>query len=259
MEFTFTPIGFVRGGGRYPQEAPRQACYANNNCGMIELEPHRNFETAAAELAGFDRIWVLFVFDRNTTWSARVRPPLGGMQRKIGVFATRSPHRPNPIGLSAVELTGIRGRQLFIRNFDLLDGTPVLDIKPYIPRADAFPESATGWRGEVEEPSIQLHFTENARRASSWIHAHGGPDLAEIARVQLITRELDPHRQRLQQRAENVWELAFRTWRIDFEWVSTGEILVTAIRSGYEEAELLPEAPDPYKDKSLHRAYRSFV
>lgn len=255
MEFTFTPIGFVRGGGRYPQEAPRQACYADNR-GVIELEPHRNFETAAAELAGFDRIWVLFVFDRNSHWTPRVRPPLGGMQRKIGVFATRSPYRPNPIGLSAIELTGVRGRKLFIRNFDLLDGTPVLDVKPYIPVADSFPEAATGWRGEVQEPSIQLHFTENARRASSWILSHGGPDLAETARVQLSTREMDTRRQRLQQRAENAWVLAFRTWRIDFEWISPDEILITAIRSGYEEAELHPDAPDPYHDKELHRAYR---
>ncbi len=254
MDFTFTPIGFVHGGGRYPQEAPRQACYARNS-GTIELEPHRNFEVAAADLAGFDRIWVVFVFDRNTNWLPKVRPPSGGMERKIGVFATRSPHRPNPVGISAVELTGVEGRTLRIRNFDLLDGTPVLDIKPYIPQADAFPDSAAGWRDTVPEQDTVLTLSPEAERAAAWILANGGPDLVNAARVQLTTREQDVRRQRLRQISDDRWELAFRTWRLDFERRGDSEIFIAAIRSGYTADELAGEA-DPYCDKTLHRAFR---
>src|SRR6185437_11868823 len=88
-------------------------------------------------LAGFERIWLLFVFHRSEGWKPLVRPPRGGGKR--GVLATRSPHRPNAIGLSAVELVAVEERALRVRGVDLLDGTPILDIKPYVPYADAFP------------------------------------------------------------------------------------------------------------------------
>lgn len=158
MEFRFEPIGFVKsGGGTYPQEAPRQAAFASNE-GVIELLPGRNFEQALEDLAGFERIWLVFVFDRNRNWKPKVLPP-DGSSRKRGVFATRSPHRPNPVGLSAVELLRIEGRSVHIRNFDLLDGTPILDIKPYIPEADAFPASRSGWRGEAAQTLREVQFT----------------------------------------------------------------------------------------------------
>lgn len=98
---------------------------------------------AFRDLAGFDRLWLLFVFDRSDGWKAEVRPPRGGGRRSV--LATRSPHRPNPIGLSAVTLVAVEDAALVVRGIDLLDGTPVLDIKPYVPYADAFPGSAAGW------------------------------------------------------------------------------------------------------------------
>ena len=98
---------------------------------------------AWTDLAGFERIWLLFVFDRSQGWTPKVRPPRGGGKR--GVLATRSPHRPNAIGLSAVELLAVEAGGLRVRGLDLLDGTPILDIKPYVPYADAFPGVAAGW------------------------------------------------------------------------------------------------------------------
>ncbi len=98
---------------------------------------------AYADLTGFDRVWLIFVFDRSQGWSARVKPPRGGPRR--GVLATRAPHRPNPLGLSAVELVAVEEGALVLRGVDLLDGTPVLDIKPYVPYADAFPQARAGW------------------------------------------------------------------------------------------------------------------
>ncbi|ALN89610.1 tRNA (N6-threonylcarbamoyladenosine(37)-N6)-methyltransferase TrmO [Lysobacter gummosus] len=103
---------------------------------------------AFADLAGFERIWLIFAFDRSQGWKAQVKPPRGGPKR--GVLATRSPHRPNPLGLSAVELVAVEARALVVRGVDLLDGTPVLDIKPYVPYADAFAQSRAGWIDEID-------------------------------------------------------------------------------------------------------------
>ena len=103
-------------------------------------------------LEGFDRIWVLFRFHRSQGWAPLVRPPRKGAGR-LGVLATRSPHRPNALGLSAVELLEVDGRTLKVRGVDFLDGTPVLDIKPYVPYADAFPEARAGWIDAVDEAS----------------------------------------------------------------------------------------------------------
>ncbi len=116
-------------------------------------------DSAFSDLVGFERIWLLFVFHRSQGWTAQVKPPRGG--RKRSVLATRSPHRPNAIGLSAVTLVGVEERCLRVRGMDLLDATPILDIKPYVPYADAFPGSAAGWIDALD--------------ASSGVHSAPGP------------------------------------------------------------------------------------
>jgi tRNA (adenine37-N6)-methyltransferase len=103
---------------------------------------------AYRDLAGFERIWLIFTFHRSEGWKAEVRPPRGGGKRSV--LATRSPHRPNAIGLSAVELVAVEEGALRVRGIDLLDGTPILDIKPYVPYADAFPDSRAGWIDELD-------------------------------------------------------------------------------------------------------------
>ena len=177
--YNFNAIGILRGGGEFPQQAPRQGVFARNE-GFIELFPHCNYEQALEDLTGFERVWLLFVFDRNANWKPKVHPPYG-IDRKVGVFASRSPYRPNPIGLSAVELVKIEGLKVFIRNFDLLEGTPILDIKPYIPEADAFPDSKAGWRDEVP-PVPELVITPEAEKKMKRLLGLGGPDLADVAR-----------------------------------------------------------------------------
>jgi tRNA-Thr(GGU) m(6)t(6)A37 methyltransferase TsaA len=117
--------------------------------GTIELLEHVPVE-ALRGLEGFDYVWVIYVFHMNEGWSPLVRPPRGP-RTKRGVLATRAPHRPNPIGLSAVQLVGVEGRSLRVRALDLLDGTPVLDLKPYVPYADAFPQARAGWVDEIED------------------------------------------------------------------------------------------------------------
>lgn len=142
--WTFAPIGVVLSPLRYVHDAPRQPGPRGAD-GRIVLR--RGLQNAVRDLAGFERIWVVFVLSFARGWRAQVRPPRD--DRKRGVLATRAPHRPNPIGLSCVRLRGVRGREIEIAGHDLLHGTPVLDIKPYVPYCDAFPDAATGWLGEL--------------------------------------------------------------------------------------------------------------
>ena len=110
----------------------------------------RGHQNALRDLQGFDRMWVLFVFNYSRGGRTMVVPPRDGNPR--GVFATRSPHRPNNIGMSCVRCLNVVGRKVLIRDHDLLHGTHVLDIKPYIPAYDSHPDAAAGWLDELEEP-----------------------------------------------------------------------------------------------------------
>lgn len=153
--FTFRSIGVVRSPYRRRIDAPHQApVVAGTEAGSaaeawLEIDPDLP-EEVLRDLAGFERIWLVFAFHRSEGWAPLVQPPRGP-RGKRGVLATRSPHRPNAIGLSAVELVAVEGRTLRLRGVDLLDGTPVLDLKPYVPYADAFPDSRAGWIDAVDE------------------------------------------------------------------------------------------------------------
>jgi tRNA-Thr(GGU) m(6)t(6)A37 methyltransferase TsaA len=154
QSFTFHPIGFVHSPYERRIDAPHQPTVVEGTESgapaeaVLELNADIPQE-AIRGLDGFDRIWVVFMLHRSDGWAPLVQPPRGP-KGKQGVLATRSPHRPNAIGLSAVELVSVDGKRLHIRGVDLLDGTPVLDIKPYVPYADAFPEAKAGWIDEVD-------------------------------------------------------------------------------------------------------------
>jgi tRNA-Thr(GGU) m(6)t(6)A37 methyltransferase TsaA len=152
--FSYTAIGLVRSPYLKRIDAPHQATVvAGTETGaeaeaVLELDAELPLEILR-DLEGFERIWVIFAFHKSEGWKAMVRPPRGNAKR--GVLATRSPHRPNAIGLSAVELVAVEGRNLRVRGMDFLDGTPILDIKPYVPYADAFPGAKAGWIDEVDD------------------------------------------------------------------------------------------------------------
>ncbi|WP_136515414.1 tRNA (N6-threonylcarbamoyladenosine(37)-N6)-methyltransferase TrmO [Geomonas edaphica] len=152
-QFTYRPIGTLRSPYARRIDAPHQGTVvAGTQTGTpalatLELEEWLD-EKAIQDLEGFERLWLIFAFHLSEGWRSSVKPPRGGPKR--GVLATRSPHRPNSIGLSAVELVGIEGKTLHLRGVDLLDGTPVLDIKPYVPYADAFPHAKAGWIDELD-------------------------------------------------------------------------------------------------------------
>ena len=247
---TLTPIGELHTGFTERVEAPRQPAASAGNSGTIELLPGRHFEDALADLAGFERIWVLFWFHRNPGWRPKVLPPRSHSGRK-GVFATRSPHRPNPLGLSVLRLERIDGLTLHVTDVDLLDGTPVLDLKPYVAYTDAWPAARSGWleapttgTGAADPlPPWAVTFAEGAAAQAAWIESRTGlPLRARITATLALGPQ--PHAYRRIRRAGDGWQLAVRDWRVRFK-VDGRSIQVTAIGSGYRPAVLTSADDDP--------------
>ena len=152
-QIVYRPIGIIHSPYVRRIDAPHQGTVVEGTesgepaLATLQLEEWVD-EQAVQDLDGFERVWLVFAFHLSEGWKSTVKPPRGGPKR--GVLATRSPHRPNSIGLSAVELIRVEGRTLYLRGVDLLDGTPVLDIKPYVPYADAFPDARAGWIDELD-------------------------------------------------------------------------------------------------------------
>jgi tRNA-Thr(GGU) m(6)t(6)A37 methyltransferase TsaA len=140
-QLVFSSIGRIRTPFIEQAGTPIQSANTQGAEGTVEVDPH--YLEALSDLDGFDRIWLIYAFDRTQGWSAKVVPYLDTEER--GIFATRAPRRPNPIGMSMVELLRIEGNVLHVRGIDVLDNTPLIDIKPYVPDFDACPNSRAGW------------------------------------------------------------------------------------------------------------------
>lgn len=154
--FALTPIGWVVSPYVRRFGTPQQASAVDSDSdAMLELDPGLIPAEALKDLEGVERIWVVSLLHRSGTWGPLVRPPRGARVRR-SLFATRSPDRPNPLGLSAVRLLRVDGTTLHVRGIDLLHGTPILDIKPYVPYADAFPGSRAGWIDEIPREALQF-------------------------------------------------------------------------------------------------------
>lgn len=216
IDVCIRPIGVMRCDFTERYETPRQPAFANEDVGVIELSPGMNFEQAVLGLEGFSHLWVLYGFHKNKPAErpvVMVRPPRYTSE-KVGVFATRSPHRPNPIGMSCVRLVKVEGRHIHIQGFDLLDGTPVLDIKPYLPMYDAHPEATTGWLQPGTHFQVQLSDTAKAQQAQ--LTQECGVRLDRYASVQLQEAPLDEARKRIEAVAENQGVLSYQEWRIHY-------------------------------------------
>jgi tRNA-Thr(GGU) m(6)t(6)A37 methyltransferase TsaA len=252
--YLFNPVGYVCCAQQYRFEAPRQGVFADNE-GIIRMNPGNNFEQALADLSGFERIWVIYCFHLNNNWKPLVRPPVAGMKEKVSVFATRAPHRPNPIGLSCVELVKIDKLELLIRNFDMLDGTPVLDVKPYIPAVDAFPNCGTGWLKDATAENYTVTFGCAAAAKAEWIQLRCGLDLVNFCSIQLSHEPLNFTRKRLNQDESGLFIISCRMWRIHFSAeCDSRQVMIKEIESGYTAAEL-NQAEDQYQDKEVHRGF----
>lgn len=192
--YQFEPIAIIRSPFREKFATPRQAGLTPSVTARIEFLPTFSSTEAVRGLEGFSHIWLLFVFHQHLDqgWTPTVRPPrLGGNQR-VGVFASRSPFRPNPVGLSAVRLLHINKDSgalfLEVQGADLIDGTPIVDIKPYVPYSDSIPDALGGFASSVPEPRLDIHFSDDARRQLNDFR-HQTPQLEALIRE---TLSLDP-------------------------------------------------------------------
>src|SRR6478609_7789831 len=230
-----TPIGVVRSPFTEKMQAPRQPNTPQAAAGSVELFAGNDFEHSLEDLDTFRYIWLLFWFDQSEGWRPKLLPPRSDKRR--GVFATRSPHRPNPLGMSLVELTRIEGLVLSVQGLDLLDGTPVLDIKPYIPYADSRPDADHGWLEAPldPKPAFVVEFSELARTQLELLRSFGVEVEASIRQVLELGPE--PHPYRRIRKTDDGGCLALKDFRVSF--TSEAErVTVTTIATGYRPKEL---------------------
>jgi tRNA-Thr(GGU) m(6)t(6)A37 methyltransferase TsaA len=250
------PIGVFRSPFREPAEAPRQTRLGLGVKGRIELLSGKGFEFALSDLERWSHLWVLFWFHRAEGWRPKVRPPRSRTRR--GVFATRSPHRPNPIGLSAVALERVEGLTLWVDGVDVLDGTPVLDLKPYVAYCDSISQASDGWLGDFARedtgPRWEVELAPFAREQAAYLAERWNIALAEpIARA--LSLGPAPHPYRRIKRDGDALRLAHKDWRARFS-VDGEHVQVLALATGYRAAELFAsDAPELAAHRDFVRVF----
>lgn len=191
---TFIPIAHIQSPFKQRYGVPRQPGLARNAVGLIQFKKDPDLKSALKTIEQFSHLWIVFVFHQHggKKWKPSIRPPRLGGRTKVGVLASRSPHRPNPIGISVVKINKVdlenpQGPSIEVQGLDLLDGTPVLDVKPYIPYADAVPEAIAGWA----TPPINRLAVTYSKEALLFLQTHSQPT---SPLQDLITEilELDP-------------------------------------------------------------------
>ena len=227
LEFAMRPIARIHSDFAGKFGVPRQSGLVEALEALVVFEPEYRDPAALRGLEGFSHVWLIWVFDRAARegWSPTVRPPRLGGNARLGVFATRSPFRPNPIALSAVALAGIEktrefGTVLRVRGADLMDGTPILDVKPYLPYADCRPEALGGFAAVPAGEALAVECP-----AELWERVPA--DRREALRAVLA---LDP-RPRYQEDPERVYGFGFAGLEVRFS-VEDGVLRVREILEG---------------------------
>lgn len=213
----FAPIGYaeqtaLKSAKNY--ELPAQG-YMDDLEYRIILLAGQNFEQGLKDLAGFSHIWVIFHFGKSKSWNPLVIPPRGPAQKR-GVFATRSPHRPNGIGMTLVKLEKIEGRTLFVRGGDFFDHTPVLDIKPYISASDSAADVQEGWVKDLEEHRWEVLWSSELQNSLDKFKDMDGFGLKKyVDKVLSYSREAHPYR-RIKLLSPERGVLSVKRWRVAF-------------------------------------------
>ena len=255
---TVHPIGYIKTAQPLKFHAPHQPTESEEARNVLELLPGLDYERALQDLEGFERVWLVWWFHRNTNWRPQVLPPRGPARRR-GVFATRSPHRPNALGLTPVKLLGIEGRRLLLGPCDLIDGTPVLDIKPYVPAYDAFPAAKAGWIEEVDtelaEPArFSVTFSVEAEVHAKWLLDEWKIDFTSRLK-ELLSRDPTPHRtRRIKRRSEGLFEIGCGAWRASFR-VDQLRVEVLALEPAYPLRFLTREGYEEVPDRDAQLAF----
>jgi len=199
---------------------PRQPQLAPGASAKLRIYPQYRPEHSLAGLAEFSHVWLLFWFHLNTnkTFHPKIHPPRlkGG---KIGVFASRSPHRPTPVGLSLVKLDRIEGDTLYLSGIDLVNGTPVLDVKPYLPGSDSAAGARAGWTARNSFPELKVAFSARALTDIGEIEAAGGHGFRKLV---ADTLRHDPRNARDLAQMKDGSDLGFFLWNHDVHFSVTG-------------------------------------
>ena len=232
MSYEFEPIGLIHSCFKEKFGIPRQSGLIPEATGRLEILPPYNRPEAFRAIEGFSHIWLSFVFHAaiREQWSPSVRPPrLGGNQR-VGVFASRSPFRPNPLGLSVVRLNTIdyTANQVILElgGIDLLDQTPVLDIKPYVPYSDAIIDARTGFAPGPVTHSVQINYAADAEAFLAELDSSLAYHLRSLLRQIL---ENDPRPAYLQGNASRQ-SFGMRLYDFNIRWrIEKDSILVSRI------------------------------
>ena len=211
-KMTVEAIAFIRSDFKEKFGIPRQSGRAPSLTAEIVFYPKYRNPEALREIESFSHLWLIFDFSKahKTEWSATVRPPRLGGNTRVGVFASRSPFRPNPIGLSSVRLIGVEHREnegdvLIVSGADLLDGTPILDIKPYLPFSDCHTDATSGYAGKGENHRLSVSFP---------------PKLLERIPLEkqqgLLECLADDPRPSYQDEPDRIYGMAFGEWNVTF-------------------------------------------
>lgn len=223
MRYSFNPVGIVHSPFREKFGIPRQSGLVPEVRARLEMLPPYDRIEAFSGLEDFSHIWVTFVFHEamRTQWQPMVRPPRLGGNRRIGVFASRSPFRPNPVGMSVVALEGVSNKEgkieLQLSGVDLLDGTPVLDIKPYVSYADSIPDARGGFAAGPPEVRMQVRFSEKVEK--QLVERGDGDDLHRLI-VGLL--ETDP-RPAYTDDSQPDRVYGIRLYDFDLKWQAKGD------------------------------------
>lgn len=248
MEFTFEPIGYIKSTYKKKYDAPRQPNVEKVTSGKIVLEQHQNYETALHDLDGFSHIWIIYVFHKNSHWKPKVLPPRN-IREKKGVFATRSPYRPNNIGMSVVKLKHIKGRTIFIEDHDLLDDTPILDIKPYLNYSDSHPNASLGWIDELDEMTFSLSYKNKSLKKLEWLESNQIYFKNELEKR--LSYDPFPHPYRRITKQEFGFQVDFKEWSASFI-VKELEVIITDIFSGFSNEKISIQ-----EINSLHKLFQN--
>jgi tRNA-Thr(GGU) m(6)t(6)A37 methyltransferase TsaA len=243
----FEPIGVAHTPWTEKRQAPRQPAAARGVRATIELFAGKGYEDALANLEEWSHLWVLFAFDRSRGWSPKVLPPRSRVKK--GLFATRAPHRPNPIGMSLVRLRSVEGLVVHVEDVDLLDGTPVLDLKPYVKYTDFAGDAGDGWLAVDPVAPWAVSFSVGARAELAFLAARG-VELEDELRAALALGP-EPHAYRRIKRTGDRGLLALKEWRAEFV-VRERRIQIVRIRTGWRARELATRA-----DLRLHRDFEA--
>lgn len=217
FDITLSCIGIFHGKTSSKHRAPRQPDSELGIDGYIMLNKGQDFEQAVKDLDSFSHIWLIYGFHSAKGWKPMVLPPRGDHKR--GVFATRSPYRPNPIGISVVKLVKISGLKIHVQGTDLLDGTPIYDIKPYIPYADAIPEANAGWIDTLNH--IETEFVLSDEMQSLMNDTDSAQIIVHAKQILRDSPYPHPYR-RIKKINDGMYEVAIKEWRIRYKIIQEG-------------------------------------